>query len=241
MDESFHVFPPEITGLLSAAGRRLMAGRHLLAGALRSSNFVAAKGLLDARLSRAIPELLKVTFEDLLVPLEQRTPDAFASQVMGGELLRKTVRVLTTPTANPPDPTLWKRANDCGLVPMLQSTSFRRFIEALAGFALVGPAGMQVLCYRPGDYAGPHTDHMPHLPDAKGGYLDIHLTFCTPGVKRQLIVYEQGGHFAGVQELTTTGMVTAYRLPFWHYTTPLEGSPNARRWLVLASFLRSLT
>jgi len=40
-----------------------------------------------------------------------------------------------------------------------------------------------------------------------------------------------------VRDLAAVGGVTAYRLPFWHYTTPLEGQPEARRWLVLASFL----
>jgi len=32
--------------------------------------------------------------------------------------------------------------------------------------------------------------------------------------------------------------VSAYRLPFWHYTTPLEGrGAKAARWLVLGTFL----
>jgi len=35
--------------------------------------------------------------------------------------------------------------------------------------------------------------------------------------------------------------ITLYRLPFWHYTTPLQVHPrrtSARRWLVLGSFFR---
>jgi hypothetical protein len=31
--------------------------------------------------------------------------------------------------------------------------------------------------------------------------------------------------------------VTAYRLPFWHYTTPLVGAPKAARWVLLGTFL----
>ena len=30
---------------------------------------------------------------------------------------------------------------------------------------------------------------------------------------------------------------TAYRLPFWHYTTPLVGKPNAARWVLPGTFL----
>ena len=95
---------------------------------------------------------------------------------------------------------------------------------------------MQVLCYRPGDYAGPHTDHHPESPDHRDGYVDVHLTFCTPGVREQLIVYEENGHLSAQRSIAKSGTVTAYRLPFWHYTTPLQAKPEARRWLVLGSF-----
>jgi len=231
-------FPAELSELLSPEGAKVLAGQHPLAGALKTSSFAAATGLLDLAMSQAAPALLGEAFGDLLVPLERRAPPAKeASQLMAGELLPKTVRVLTTPMTEDESAPVVQRARACGLAGMLESPSFKRFFERIAGFALEGPVGMQVLCYRPGDYAGPHTDHMPMTPRAKDGYLDVHLTFCTPGVERQLLVYEQDGHFTGVRDLAAVGGVTAYRLPFWHYTTPLEGQPEARRWLVLASFL----
>lgn len=37
------------------------------------------------------------------------------------------------------------------------------------------------------------------------------------------------------------GFLTIYRLPFWHYTTPLQARPGleakARRWVMLATYL----
>ena len=37
--------------------------------------------------------------------------------------------------------------------------------------------------------------------------------------------------------VSTVGGITVYRLPFWHYTTPLlVDRPSARRWLLLATF-----
>jgi hypothetical protein len=40
--------------------------------------------------------------------------------------------------------------------------------------------------------------------------------------------------------VNTEGGITAYRLPFWHYTTPLLAKRGredaARRWVVLGTF-----
>jgi hypothetical protein len=51
--------------------------------------------------------------------------------------------------------------------------------------------GIQVLRYGAGDYAGPHNDHDPEEPDAKDGYLDVHLSFSSPSVAHQWIVHER--------------------------------------------------
>ena len=42
--------------------------------------------------------------------------------------------------------------------------------------------------------------------------------------------------------MATAGGITAYRLPLWHYTTPLVAKARAapgtaRRWLLLGTFL----
>jgi hypothetical protein len=54
-------------------------------------------------------------------------------------------------------------------------------------------------------------------------------------------VYAQDGHFSEMTRVSTVGGITVYRLPFWHYTTPLAARPRqaaaARRWVLLGTFL----
>jgi hypothetical protein len=115
--------------------------------------------------------------------------------------------------------------------------SFRAFAEALAGRRLRTGWGLQVLRYGPGDYAGPHNDHHPEHPAARQGYIDLHLSLCTPDVAHQWLVYSRAGHFSEIVPVAGRATVTAYRLPFWHYTTPLAGLPRAARWVLLGTFL----
>ena len=124
-----------------------------------------------------------------------------------------------------------------GLVRMMRSASFRAFAEALAGRRLRTGWGLQVLRYGPGDYAGPHNDHHPENPAARRGYIDLHLSLCTPGVAHQWLVYSRAGHFSEIVPVAAPATVTAYRLPFWHYTTPLVGTAQAARWVMLGTFL----
>jgi hypothetical protein len=124
-----------------------------------------------------------------------------------------------------------------GVQALLRSDTFGRFAEVLSGRRVRRSWGTQLLAYGPGDYAGPHNDHHPEDREARDGYTDVHLTFCTPGVRRQSLVYEHRGHFSALAEVAQLGGVTAYRLPFWHYTTPLEGRAGARRWVLLGTFL----
>ena len=112
---------------------------------------------------------------------------------------------------------------------------------ALAGRPLKRRWGIQLLRYGPGDYAGPHNDHDPEEPDAKDGYLDVHLSFATKAVAHQWLVYERGGHLSEIADVATLGGLTAYRLPLWHYATPLAAKrgreANAHRWVMLGTFL----
>ncbi len=98
-----------------------------------------------------------------------------------------------------------------------------------------------MLCYRAGDYAGPHNDHHPEDAEARAGYLDVHLTLCNSAVAAQELIYARRGHFTELVSVATLGGVTAYRLPFWHYTTPLRAkrgrTDEARRWVLLGTFL----
>ena len=53
----------------------------------------------------------------------------------------------------------------------------------------------------------------------------------------QWLVYSRAGHFSEIVSVAARATVTAYRLPFWHYTTPLVGGPKAARWVLLGTFL----
>jgi hypothetical protein len=228
-------FPPEFEALLSARGRRVLHGKDTAArGVLARGPFYVQTGLIHSRWVRDGAEVLAHAFGDLLVDLLRELPSPFSSVATGMELLPKVCRMLTTPTT----PQAVERAHDCGLYELLHSDSYKAFVAVLAGKTMRGPETLQVLSYRAGDYAGPHTDNHPQEPSVRHGYVDVHLSFCTSGVTRQLLVYERERHLTEVASLAESGTVTAYRLPFWHYTTPLEVKhAHARRWLVLGTFL----
>ncbi len=76
------------------------------------------------------------------------------------EWLPKTVRVKTA-TLESKRAKSYARAKELGLIDLLSSESFVAFAEAIAGRKLKRKGGQQVLCYGPGDYAGPHNDHHP--------------------------------------------------------------------------------
>jgi len=48
-------------------------------------------------------------------------------------------------------------------------------------------------------------------------------------------------HFSRIETAARPGRITAYRLPLWHYTTPLVArrgcEAEARRWVLLGTFL----
>jgi hypothetical protein len=238
-------FPKEFEALLTKTGRQVLAGKHAqLSGVLATgkSRFVAAEGLLDPKKSKGLAALLDATLGDLMSPMEQAIPRSatWGMKRAYQEKLPKTVMVRTAMIDDDESPAR-ARAEDIGLIGMLQSKSFHAFAEALSGYPLRRQWGLQTLCYWPKDYSGPHNDHHPDEPLGKDGYTDLHLTFCTEGVDHQFLVYERQGHLQEIQSVATVGGVTCYRLPFWHYTTPLvpkkhhEG--DARRWVLLGTFL----
>lgn len=231
-------FPAEFEALLSPAGRRLLKGKHPARDALLRGPFYSSDALLDPKPLPACTKLLAKAFTDLLEPVERELPAPNLSPKSYYDTLPKVGRMHSVPMHGPQQLVALERAKEIGLFEMMYSQSYRAFCEALAGEALEGPQAAQVLCYRPHDYAGPHTDHHPDEPRAKNGYVDVHLTFTTSGVKQQFIVYEHGGHLTEQRSIAENGTVTAYRLPVWHYTTPLlTRSKNDRRWLVLGSFM----
>jgi hypothetical protein len=234
------VIPTEFEDLLSRAGKRVLAGTHPLCGALADPKrrFLAAEDLLDRAKAARVRRVLEGALTPVLEPLAKPIPPETIWEMRRdyGELLPKTSRSRTIFFDSRREPGV-KAAERIGLVPMMRSASFRAFAEALAGRKLARGWGLQVLRYGPGDYAGPHNDHHPENPAAERGYIDLHLSLCTPGVAHQWLVYSRAGHFSEIVPVAAPATVTAYRLPFWHYTTPLAGTPKAARWVLLGTFL----
>lgn len=231
--------------MLTAAGRRVLAGRSPLCGALAEPRrrFLAETGLVGERPARGAVRLLDRALYDLLAPLEQPIPPGSMWEMTKnyGELLPKTARLRTAYLQRRRE-RAWRRATEIGLVAMLRSESFAAFAAALGGRALRRRWGIQLLCYRPGDYAGPHNDHHPEDAAARPGYLDLHVSLSGRGVAHQWLVHAVQGHFSRIVDVATAGGITAYRLPLWHYTTPLVAKPGvrsaeARRWVLLGTFL----
>lgn len=237
--------PQEFADLLTPRGRRLLEGRLPgTCGALGrpGAPFVALGGLLEPGRAAALRDLLDTRLLGTLVRMEDPIPAESVSGMVHNyaELLPKTVRVRTA-LLESRRARSFQVAEEVGLVRLLRSESFRRFAEALAGAPLRRRWGVQALCYGPGDYAGPHNDHHPEEPGAREGYLDVHLSLTLPGVRSQWLVWAHEGHFSRMVSVATVGGVTAYRLPFWHYTTPLQArrgqEARARRWVLLGTFL----
>ncbi len=224
-------FPAEFADLLSRAGRRVLAGP-----ARAADPFLACAGLIGRDEALAAYALLERALAPALKPLVRAIPpESIANQTRNyQERLPKTVRVRSAHLDGRARAA--EIAREIGLDAMLRSASYRAFAEALAGRRLSGDFGRQVLRYGPGDYSGPHTDHHPEDKRAVGGYFDLHLGFVGAGAARQLLVYARDGHLSEAVEVARPGMVSAYRLPFWHYTTPFEGAPRATRWVVLGTF-----
>jgi hypothetical protein len=234
--------PAEFEDLLNAAGRRVLAGSHALCGALANPRvrFLARHDLLDRTRVERVRRALERSLADKLEPMERPIPPESISGMRHdyGELLPKTSRSRTIYFESRREPGV-KEAEQIGLVRLMRSASFRAFAEALSGRRLAANWGLQALRYAPGDYAGPHNDHHPENKDARSGYVDLHVSLCSPGVAHQWLVYSRAGHFSEIVSVARPASLTAYRLPFWHYTTPLVAKRGqaASRWVLLGTFL----
>jgi hypothetical protein len=237
-------FPAEFEDLLSPAGRSLLAGRSKLAGALADPRrrFLAADNLLDPAKLEAGRRLLDRALLPWLARIDHPIPPEATWDMTEdyAELLPKAARVSTAAFERRRG-RAWEAAEQIGLAAMLRSTSFRSFAERLVGRPLARHWGIQALCYGPGDYVGPHNDHHPENPAARQGYLDVHLTLAGRSMGQQWLVYAVAGHFTRIERACVPGRITAYRLPLWHYTTPLVArrgrEADARRWVLLGTFL----
>jgi hypothetical protein len=238
-------FPTEFADLLTRKGRRILDGRDPdLRDALADPDrfFIAIRNAIEPAKARAAHALLERHMRDVLRPLAAPIPPGSITNQTRNyqERLPKTARARTAYLERRTGKA-WAAAERVGLIAMMRSASFRGFAEAVSGRALDPKFGQQVLCYGPGDYAGPHTDHHPEDPRAAGGYIDFHVSFGSSAVAHQYLVYARDGHFTDMVDVNMAGGITVYRLPFWHYTTPLLARARrqsmARRWVVLGTFL----
>jgi hypothetical protein len=237
--------PTEFEDLLTSAGKRVLAGRAPeICGALADPKrrFVALGGMIATAKAERLRTTLEREMAALLSDLSQPIPPETIWEMKRNydDWLPKSVRCRTAYLENRRG-AAWKRAKELGLIDLLSSQSLIAFAEAVLGRRLDSKGGQQVLRYGPGDYSGPHTDHTPQIKRAAKGYLDVHLSLVSPGVAHQYLVYAKGGHFTEMVPVAETGCLTLYRLPFWHYTTPLQAKPKqenkAARWVLLGTFL----
>jgi len=248
-DRRMNRFPAQFADLLTPKGRRVLDGRdRAVRGVLGEarSPFVALQGMVDPAKARAASRLLERTMAATLKSMAMPAPpESITGQTRNyQERLVKTVRVRTSYLERRGS-RAWAAAERIGLLAMTGSDTWRGFAQAVAGRALSPNAGRQVLRYGPGDYSGPHTDHHPEDPKGRDGYIDLHLSLGCPDVARQFLVYapmgKAGAHFSEMVDVNTEGGISVYRLPFWHYTTPLQKlkgpDRGARRWVVLGTFL----
>lgn len=236
--------PIEFEELLTREGRRVLAGTHALAGALAEprTRFLSMSGLIDRTKAARLRALLDRSLPPALERIDRPIPpdSIWKMRADYSEQLPKATRASTIYFDRDDEPGV-RAAKRTGLDALMRSASFHAFAEALAGRALAPTFGRQVLCYGPGDYAGPHNDHHPANAKARAGYIDLHLSLSSPAVAHQWLVYAKAGHLSEIVSVADAVTLTAYRLPFWHYTTPLAAKPGqdarARRWVLLGTFL----
>jgi hypothetical protein len=237
-------FPAEFETLLTAQGRRVLAGTHPDCGALADPRrrFLALDRLVDRDRALGAAALLEAKMRAALeVMARPIPPEAIADMTESQtELLPKSARMATAYLDSRRE-RAYGVAEALGLVAMMRSDSYRAFAAALAGRPLRARHGIQVLRYGAGDYAGPHNDHHPEMPAARAGYFDLHVSLANPAVAQQWLVYAKAGHFTEMVGVARPGGINAYRLPFWHYTTPLQAkrgrAAEAARWVLLGTFL----
>ena len=237
-------FPHQFSELLTPYGLRILRGEAENARALFRDNkkrFVALDKVIDKRKAvDCMAALDKHLYQHLAVEQRRISADSITGMTENyGEMLNKTMRVKTAffrrRTAKS-----YQAAEKIGLLQMMRSDTFTDFVEVVTGFKLDRDLSLQAICYEPGDYSGPHNDHHPEEESIKQGYIDFHIMFTNKSVAHQYLVYEKKGHLSEIIDVNIQGGISIYKLPFWHYATPLAAKPGheqeARRWLLLGTF-----
>ena len=143
-----NAIPAEFEDLLSASGKRVLAGTHALCGALADprTRFLARADLLDRTKAERVRRVLEASLADQLELMARPIPPETISDMRHDyeERLPKTSRARTIYFESRREPGV-KAAERIGLVRLMRSASFRAFAEALAGRKLASGWGLQVL------------------------------------------------------------------------------------------------
>lgn len=237
-------FPHEFADLLSPHGLRILTGKSSSdCGLFKQPGryFANFSDLIRRDRAEACMRLLNDSLYETLAVEQSRIPPETISEMTENysESLPKTIRIKTA-FFRKSNARSYQAAEKIGLLRMMRSESFSLFAETLTGLKLDREMGVQVSCYEQGDYAGPHNDHHPEDEFFKDGFVDFHVMFRNDAVAHHYLVYEEKGHLSKIVSINVQGGVSVYRLPFWHYTTPLAAKPGrekeARRWLLLGTF-----
>jgi hypothetical protein len=237
-------FPSELDELLNARGRRLLreAPQFEALAATRRTPIVFFEDVIDRGVARDCVRLLDQALYPLMRRMDVGIPRESVVRMKENyrEQLPKTVRVRTA-TFNSSRSKVLDAAREIGLMQMMSSASFHGAAQAVTRAPLSTElGGRQVICYQTGDYSGPHNDHHPEDDGTRNGFVDLHIMFSNEAVAQQLLVYEERRYFSRAHEVSGKPSIAVYKLPFWHYTTPLLArrgqESRARRWLLLGSF-----
>ena len=237
-------FPEQFSDLLTPFGMRVMKGQVQAALSLFRATpryFVNLDRVVEKKKARACAELLdKHLYPLLAVEQGKIRPESISEMKYNyTESLNKTMRIKTAFFRRRTS-RAYEAAERIGLIQMMRSESFVRFAEVVSGLRLNREWEIQVSCYGHGDYVGPHNDHHPEDELTKRGFIDLHVMFTNDAVAHQYLIYEEKGHFSREVDINKQGALSVYKLPFWHYTTPLTGKrgreQEARRWLLLGTF-----
>ena len=236
-------FPSEFADLLNARGRALLDRPPRFDEFHRRGRTPIA--VFDDLIDDDVARRCFAALDKTMYPLLRRMHNPIPTEALTGmkenykEQLPKTVRVRTV-TLNSSRSKSLDAAREIGLAQMMESESFRQFAQAVVGAPLQsGSWGRQVICYERGDYSGPHNDHHPEGDIQRYGFVDMHIMFSNDAVQSQWLVYEEKRFLSASHEVAGPAGIAVYRLPFWHYTTPLVAKKGregeARRWLLLGS------
>lgn len=237
-------FPHEFSDMLTPQGLSILKGEAKNSCSLFNGGdryFAIFDRVVDKHKAEDAVNLLDTHLYPHLAVEQRKIPPESITEMTENyeEVLNKTMHIKTA-FFRRSSARSFRAAEKIGLLRMMSSSTFTRFAEAVTGLRLDPALNIQVSCYEHGDYVGPHNDHHPENEHVKNGFVDFHIMFTNNSVAHQYLVYEEKGHFSKIVDINMQGGVSIYKLPFWHYTTPLAGKTrqesSARRWLLLGSF-----